>query len=415
MQSVSDCAEFFLDGKPPQIPGVLVNGQIPNRSRYKPICQTYDGKRRFFSLYDTTNKIPVFSAYVFRGNEPGTKRPNIHPWMTEPQLEINMKGPSDPLDSQANDSDYTNNKQDCDRGHLRPSSFGYSQADMNSTFTLTNAVPQKHTFNTGSWKIMEDCVKCFMNKHCTDNNNRVKGFLVTGAEPGKNRLKGKINIPSMMWSAFCCYNSNNNKWLAGAYLGDNVHESKGKKLEMMTLNQLYEKFRKQTPFKLFSGNQCPSNAETKRYRRAAFYSELNNDDEDCNCEPTPTTTAPPSTTPAPTTTQKPTSASRATSTPSTTTTTASKKTTSPKITKKKPKKDGKPGNTHSGNGIGNALGGILGAIGGILGGLFGTLGSALSGVNGSTGIGVSGGLPGTGIVAESGGETTVTTSTSGHS
>uniref|UniRef100_A0A3Q4M2R6 Uncharacterized protein n=1 Tax=Neolamprologus brichardi TaxID=32507 RepID=A0A3Q4M2R6_NEOBR len=83
--SVEDCEEFFLDQTPPKIMGILVGGNILDQNRYKLICQTFDDTRTFVTLYDTHNKIPVFSAAKFRGSAAG--RPS-HPWMIEPQVSV---------------------------------------------------------------------------------------------------------------------------------------------------------------------------------------------------------------------------------------------------------------------------------------------------------------------------------------
>uniref|UniRef100_A0A3Q0SYL1 Uncharacterized protein n=1 Tax=Amphilophus citrinellus TaxID=61819 RepID=A0A3Q0SYL1_AMPCI len=202
--SMAECNEFFLQQTPPNIPGILERGNLLDQNRYKPICQTLGDISRFMTLYDIRNKIPVFSAAKYRGG--GGKRPKI--WLTEPQ---------------AGNTDY-NNKQGFDRGHLFPSSYKSDKSDKISTFTLTNIVPQKATFNQGSWKKMESCVKCILDNYCI-NNNIIEGFVVTGAQPSNgNILNNKINIPSMLWSAFCC--KSQNKLLAGAYWGENRDNEK---------------------------------------------------------------------------------------------------------------------------------------------------------------------------------------------
>ncbi len=75
MASVSDCNQFFLERSPPQLPGILEGGNILNQNRFKVICQTLKNQRKFVTLYDIENKIPVFSAYKYRGAEKG-ERPN---------------------------------------------------------------------------------------------------------------------------------------------------------------------------------------------------------------------------------------------------------------------------------------------------------------------------------------------------
>ncbi len=85
VESMSDCAEFLLNKTPPHVPRILEGGNILNPERYKPICQTLNYKRHFVTLYDTENKIPVFSAYKYKGDD-GSKRPGRPRWNIEPQV-----------------------------------------------------------------------------------------------------------------------------------------------------------------------------------------------------------------------------------------------------------------------------------------------------------------------------------------
>ncbi|XP_025756813.1 endonuclease domain-containing 1 protein isoform X2 [Oreochromis niloticus] len=87
--SVEDCNEFFLQQIPPNIPGILEGGNTLDQNRYKVICQTLRNIRRFVTLYDTKNRIPVFSAAEYRGG-PAGKRPKIK-WMIEPQVSIQSR------------------------------------------------------------------------------------------------------------------------------------------------------------------------------------------------------------------------------------------------------------------------------------------------------------------------------------
>lgn len=83
VESMSDCAEFLLQKTPPRVPGILEGGNILNQNRYKPICQTLNNIRSFVTLYDTQNKIAVFSACKYIGYRP--PRPK-QKWMIEPQV-----------------------------------------------------------------------------------------------------------------------------------------------------------------------------------------------------------------------------------------------------------------------------------------------------------------------------------------
>uniref|UniRef100_A0A671VDG1 Uncharacterized protein n=1 Tax=Sparus aurata TaxID=8175 RepID=A0A671VDG1_SPAAU len=206
--SMLDCTGFLLQETPPRVPGILERGNILDQNRYKPICQTLKNLKSFVTLYDTTNRIPVFSASKYNGSQGG--RPQ-NSWNIEPQLYI----------KQAGQCDYRNNPQRLDRGHLFPSSYGHTENDRISTFTLTNVVPQVDQFNQGSWSKMEQCIKCVMDDYCINNNGQVEGFLIIGAQPGINTLNNRVNIPSMLWSAFCCYSCSKG-WLASAHWGQNI-------------------------------------------------------------------------------------------------------------------------------------------------------------------------------------------------
>uniref|UniRef100_A0A3B3CP66 Uncharacterized protein n=1 Tax=Oryzias melastigma TaxID=30732 RepID=A0A3B3CP66_ORYME len=248
VKSISDCADFLLDQTPPQIPNILTNGKILDQNRYKPICQTYQDTRTFLTLYDTEERIPVFSAIKFLDKESPDKN----------MEQDDAKKP--PMAKQASNSDYKNSGYS--RGHVCPRSYASTQTAKNSTFTLTNIVPQVITFNSGSWEKMETCTKCFMEKFCKNNNGAIEGFVVTGAKAGDKKLKDRVNIPSLMWSAFCCYSSDKKAWLASAHWGRNVpeKEKKDKYLQTKTLNELYEKLgtaKEHFDAKLFWGVPLP--------------------------------------------------------------------------------------------------------------------------------------------------------------
>ena len=83
---VTDCNDFFMNGTTPNLPGILIDGEVQNQNqnqkRYKLICQLFNNIYRFATLYDTTNRIPVFSAYTFTGEGKNLRRA----WMIEPQV-----------------------------------------------------------------------------------------------------------------------------------------------------------------------------------------------------------------------------------------------------------------------------------------------------------------------------------------
>nr|XP_055075378.1 endonuclease domain-containing 1 protein-like [Misgurnus anguillicaudatus] len=230
----SKCSQFFHQGQPPVIPDILENSRSKN-SQYKTICQNYENEYRFATLYDTTNRIPVFSAYRFTGNKT-IERP-VNTWRIEPELELLT---SDEMrvsyEKQATDEDYIDNNYKVNRGHLFPVCHSSDEFTANSTFTLTNIVPQKISFNKGSWNRLEIKAIKVMDKYCHEKNDKKKvlAHVLTGAVPGNNKLNNRVNIPSSMWMTFCCYNSTSSSWASQAYWAPNEDE---KKSDNVTISQ----------------------------------------------------------------------------------------------------------------------------------------------------------------------------------
>ncbi|XP_038588246.1 endonuclease domain-containing 1 protein-like [Micropterus salmoides] len=281
VESVSECDQFLLEAKPPQVPGILEGGKITDQNRYKPICQTLEDERKFLTLYDTKNRIPVFSALKYRGEGEGK---TSNEWMIEPQLENEEDKNKNMVDverdrtynNQAGDNDYKDQKG-FTRGHLIASSYGFQISGKMSTYTLTNIVPQQKTFNKGSWSKMEKCVKCIIDRHCT-NNGVTEAYVVTGAQPNNNnkQLNNRVNIPDTLWSAFCCFDSKKKKWIANAHWGNNDPEilSEKKTLPTKTLGEL----KQQLGIDVFRETQCPE---------TVFFTNVDN----CPCPRSASTTS----------------------------------------------------------------------------------------------------------------------------
>ncbi|CAB1345630.1 unnamed protein product [Coregonus sp. 'balchen'] len=253
---VKDCEKFFVERTTPNIPGILVGGKVQDQKRYKPICQKYKNSYRFATLYDTTNKIPVFSAYTFTGPPP-KGRPD-QPWMNEPQLNNN---PEMMVDHQyeAENNDYMDSikEKGVNRGHLFPSSHAHDIETQKSTFTLTNIVPQVVSFNNGSWNTMERSVSEMLQKDCINSRTgKINAYVVTGAVPSEHKtLNNRVNIPSLLWTAYCCKN-NQGQWVAGAHWGENQKEGEGKTLRTESLGALENKLKKGGSVQVFP-NRCP--------------------------------------------------------------------------------------------------------------------------------------------------------------
>ena len=71
----SECRKFLYMGTPPT--GL-------ERRSLRNICQRYNKKARYVTLYDTEGHIPVYAAYTFKRSEGNSH--NDVPWMYEPQV-----------------------------------------------------------------------------------------------------------------------------------------------------------------------------------------------------------------------------------------------------------------------------------------------------------------------------------------
>ncbi|XP_027034342.2 endonuclease domain-containing 1 protein-like [Tachysurus fulvidraco] len=193
--------------------------------QYKTICQRWNNKYRFATVYDTERRIPIYSAYTFSGKNM-TKRSDE--WKIEPQLEnieeyedlkemIDSPREAGKIVNQAVSSDYTGTG--FTRGHVFPYQFAANQDQADSTFTLTNVAPQTADSNQEWAAQVEEPMLNEIHQSCRlDQNN--KAYIVTGVVPGKNWInitrdgevnqKG-INIPSHFWSAYYCRNKTDYK------------------------------------------------------------------------------------------------------------------------------------------------------------------------------------------------------------
>ncbi|KAI5108651.1 endonuclease domain-containing 1 protein-like [Silurus meridionalis] len=228
------CRPFFLQNPKNQndyiVPTVFTGHQ------YKKICQHWNNKYRFATVYDTERRIPVYSAYTFSQEN---KTIRSEEWKIEPQLEDfeEYKDKREMIDSprdektvnkinyQAVDLDFSGTIYT--RGHVFPNHHAADQDQADSTFTLTNITPQTEDSN-GKWaEQVETPMLKELNDSCRLDQNHL-AYIVTGVVPGekwiritrnKKETENGINIPSYYWSAFCCKDKKDIKKLVfGAYL-----------------------------------------------------------------------------------------------------------------------------------------------------------------------------------------------------
>ncbi|KAI4897140.1 hypothetical protein NFI96_028486 [Prochilodus magdalenae] len=205
VRDFTECSGFFLNDEPPEF-----NDGTASPGRYVHICQKYQDTYHYATLYDTQNRIPVYSAYLYkRGSDCTIPRPS-KTWMIEPQLEDNNNGDEMALqghmriyNNQAYNSDYENSGYN--KGHLYPFCHIDSEDAGKSTFTLTNAAPQKCDFNKRWYSKVENDVRKSLDD-CVNTGR--KAHVVTGVVPSRGDeylvIKHRVNVPSFFWTAFRC-------------------------------------------------------------------------------------------------------------------------------------------------------------------------------------------------------------------
>ncbi|MBN3282893.1 ENDD1 protein, partial [Polyodon spathula] len=239
--SFSVCPDFFWkdqNGRP--VTPTIFTEVDPQRGhdRYQKICQRYSNHYQFATLYDTTSKIPVYSAYNFTSIQKCSRKSN---WFIEPKLDDNngdpnMKNEKDVQNlgaNQAINNDYV--KSGYDKGHLYPVSQADDQCTAYSTFTLTNAAPQHPHSNRGVWNQMERAVLNYMTTNCQLDNNKI-AYIMTGTVPSNpsSLMNRRVNIPAYYWNAFCCFDKKSKKWMSKAHVGPN--DSSGTLQELCLVN-----------------------------------------------------------------------------------------------------------------------------------------------------------------------------------
>ncbi|KAI4895948.1 hypothetical protein NFI96_018483 [Prochilodus magdalenae] len=241
------CNQFFASPGGALSPPTVFTG--PN---YQQICQVRVNTYEYATLYDTANRIPVYSAYKFEGLKQCTRTSS---WYIEPQLEgmsypktMSSESSVASTQHQASNTDY--DKSGYDRGHLAPVYHARTQTCSDATFTLTNAAPQNPSFNRGQWRKTEKAVADDLKNKCLPNS----AYIVTGVVPDYQTppLKNRVRIPSHFWTAFCCLDNNLQKIISGGFIGENKKVAvQGKTVTALEgqLTGLYGQ-----AFRIFGGN-----------------------------------------------------------------------------------------------------------------------------------------------------------------
>ncbi|XP_047372683.1 endonuclease domain-containing 1 protein [Sciurus carolinensis] len=193
-----ECDKFFYAETPPA--GLVADSHVK-------ICQRFQGSERFATLYNTRDRIPVFSA--FRAARPASSSAEQR-WLVEPQIDdphssleevmneaeaiasVNNLGSKQALNTDYLDSDYL-------RGQLFP--FTLSSDLQMATFTLTNSAPMTQSFQERWYLNLNSLMDRALVPHCGGGEDL---YIITGAVPSDRKVKDKVTIPEFVWLAACC-------------------------------------------------------------------------------------------------------------------------------------------------------------------------------------------------------------------
>ncbi|XP_072286322.1 endonuclease domain-containing 1 protein-like [Pyxicephalus adspersus] len=228
----SVCLGQFYASKPP-VGFTSLSGTMT------PICQMYETYNNPFvaSLYHRGNRSPLYSAYI-PDTRPGDATGADQTFRLEPQLvdtrlpkemmlqpatetairNLGLSGVAADLikQYQAINSDYTGSNYH--KGHLNPNADHPDGPGQKATYTLTNVAPMYGSLNSGAWRNNEKRVR-----DIAATCGRM--YVVTGVVPGNNWISvngvQRINVPSHIWSSFCCLDNNNRPIRAEGALAPN--------------------------------------------------------------------------------------------------------------------------------------------------------------------------------------------------
>ncbi|KAK9524565.1 hypothetical protein VZT92_016948 [Zoarces viviparus] len=237
------------------------------------ICQRYNKRPRYMTLFNTVDHIPMYSAYTFKRSD-GEKCVDV-PWMYEPQLSTSSDTEEmQPFprgymhmnfeDAQAVLDDYTNAIL-YERAALNPDEHQDDPDDKASTYTLTNVVPMVPDFANRVWNTQEHVIRKRLNNYCHGT-----AYIVTGITTSGNMIRreniNRVAVPAYLWSAYCCVDYDHNapyneryKFPSFAHYG--LNEEENNEVVEISVQKLKEFLRKTTfvgqNFQIFAGDCVP--------------------------------------------------------------------------------------------------------------------------------------------------------------
>lgn len=214
------CAAMFPGGAVPQAQSPTVQD----------LCKTIDVEAIFAVRFDTTRKIPNWTAHrlsaslVEQGdaNDGKLKRPSFK---RDKAIRASL---------QAIDDSYTNSGYQ--RGHMVPADdMSWSKAAYDATFVLSNAVPQVGGFNNKSWRGLEEKARDW------GRTKKKPIWIFAGTYGGHGRIGERPHTPEI---PKCFYKivvapgdgDQSYKVLAALFAGDNDDKRNQWALSLTTLD-----------------------------------------------------------------------------------------------------------------------------------------------------------------------------------
>ncbi|KAL4631117.1 endonuclease domain-containing 1 protein-like [Arapaima gigas] len=248
--SFKDCNQFLFMKTPP----VGLRGK-----ELQWICQHYNSQPYYVTLYDSSRRTPIYSAYTFKKSD-GQERMDT-PWMYEPQLasrddsgNMRVLPPVEEMDplieaSQAVLQDFADAIL-YERGALNPDQHQSTSEQKAATYTLTNNVPLVTAFLEESWTAYVDTVRQRLNNFCRGKAYVVTGVVVTGTMI-RRRNTDRLAVPKYLWSAYCCPRFDRNspyevRYMFPTYAAYGINQEVGYSVQEVPLKTLESILKNQT-------------------------------------------------------------------------------------------------------------------------------------------------------------------------
>lgn len=160
----------------------------------------------YIASYNTLQKQPNYVAWVLTPTRIKGTAKRCSTFFQDPELADNERSTLD---------DYRSSGYD--RGHMCPAGDNkWSSTAMIESFYLSNVCPQKHTLNSGDWRLLEEACRRWVGK------NKQEIHIICGPVfKGHNRkLHKRVGIPDYFFKTLLCLEKGQEKGIAFIFSND---------------------------------------------------------------------------------------------------------------------------------------------------------------------------------------------------